>query len=140
MSQKFLSEKDFEALKESSKWSYVKSLYKIVEDLNIRAEKNCEECEQNMINPHDVNIDFLFEDWRNCSENCDECGEEEKVLMCDLQFQVMNHIANSLSEIRDRQNALAKIFLKKTDKGAKLLADIDKKIKTNDDHNKDLYR
>ncbi|MBY8982184.1 MAG: hypothetical protein KGD57_04485 [Candidatus Lokiarchaeota archaeon] len=140
MSQKFLSEKEFEDLKESSKWSYLKSLYKLIEDLNIRAEKNCEACEQNMINPHDVNIDFLFEDWRNCSEHCDECGEEEKVLMCDLQFQVINHVANSLAEIRERQNALAKIVLKKSDQGSKLLDDIEKERKATDDKSKELYR
>ncbi len=140
MSQKFLTEKEFEDLKESSKWSYVKSLYKIIEDLNIRAEKNCEECEKSMINPHDVNIDFLFEDWRNCSEHCDECGEEEKILMCDLQFQVMNHIANSLAEIRERQNALAKIVLRKSDQGAKILENIEKNQKSTEDRSKDLYR
>ncbi len=140
MSQNFLNEKDFEQLKELSKWNYVKSLYKMIEDLTIRAEKNCEECEQYMINPHDVNIDFLFEDWRSCAEHCDECGEEEKINMCNLQFEVINHIANSLAEIRERQNALAKIALKKYDQGAKLLDDVMKKRKDKEDKAKDLYR
>jgi hypothetical protein len=127
MSEDLLSEKEFRELKELSKWNYVKSLYKLIKNLKIQAEKNCELCEKQMLNPHDVNIDFLFEDWRSCAENCSECGIEERVNMCDLQFQLMNHIANALSEIRERQNALAKIVMKKDTVGSRILEKIEKK-------------
>lgn len=124
MSENFLSEKEFRELKEESKWNYIKSLYKVIEDLEIRAEKNCEECESRLIDVHDLNIDYLFEDWRSCSENCDECSQEEQVYMCDLQFQLMNHIANSLVRLRERQNALAKLVIRKDEKGSELLKKI----------------
>ncbi|TFF85245.1 MAG: hypothetical protein EU518_01525, partial [Promethearchaeota archaeon] len=75
MSSVFLNQKEFENLKDSSKWNYVLSLYKKIEELQIQADKNCEECEKRLIGVYDLNIDYLFEDWRSCSENCDECGE-----------------------------------------------------------------
>jgi hypothetical protein len=43
MSSVFLNEKDFKNLKEPSKWNYVQSLYKKIEELQIQADKNCEE-------------------------------------------------------------------------------------------------
>ena len=140
MSEVFLSEKEFKDLKDSSKWSYVKSLYKLIGNLKIQADKNCEMCERQMLNPHDVNIDFLFEDWRACAENCEECGEEEKINMCDLQFQLMNHIANALGEIRERQNALAKIVMKKDDVGSKILEKIEEKQKEEEKKASGLYQ
>ncbi|MBD3195950.1 MAG: hypothetical protein GF317_12890 [Candidatus Lokiarchaeota archaeon] len=140
MPELLLDEKEFKKLKELSKWNYVKSLYKRIEELQIQADKNCEECEKQLINVYDLNIDYLFEDWRACSEHCDECGEEEKRVMCDLQFQVMNLIANSLAEMRERQNALAKIVLRKYDSGAKMLKDIEEKAKEEEDKSKSLYQ
>ena len=74
MSEDFLTEKEFNDLKEVSKWNYVSSLYKLISQLKIQAEKNCEECEKQMLDVHDLNIDYLFEDWRSCSQQCDECG------------------------------------------------------------------
>jgi hypothetical protein len=136
----FLSEKDFKNLKDPSKWNYVQSLYKKIEELQIQADKNCEECEKRLVGVYDLNIDYLFEDWRSCSEHCEECGEEEKRMMCDLQFQVMNLLANSLSELRERQNALANIVLRKYDEGAKLLEKIAQEKKKDEDKSKGLYQ
>lgn len=74
-----------------------------------------------MLAVDDINVDLLFEDWRECSENCDTCGREERVYMCNMQFELINLLANSLSELRDRQNSLANLVLKKDEDGAKLL-------------------
>ena len=144
MSLNFLSEKEFKELKQSSQWNYVKSLHKAIKELEIRADKNCEECEKQLIDVHDLNIDYLFEDWRSCSQHCEECGIEERVFMCDLQFQLMNHIANSLVNLRERQNALAKLVFKRDEKGAELLEKIakekEKTKKREKDKDRSLYQ
>ena len=53
-----------------------------MKDLKVRADKNCSECKMNMLMAEDLNIDYLFEDWRGCSEHCDECGEEGILEKC----------------------------------------------------------
>ena len=92
----FLTEKEFEELSDQDKWNLIQTLKKIIEDLKIRADKNCEECEKTLLTADDINIDLFFQDWRNCAEHCDECSSEDLVNMCETQFQLMNHIANTL--------------------------------------------
>jgi hypothetical protein len=64
--------------------------------------------------------------------------------MCDLQFQLMNHIANSLVNLRERQNALAKLVFKRDEKGAELLEKIakekEKTKKREKDKDRSLYQ
>lgn len=52
----------------------------------------------------------------------------------------MNLLANSLSELRERQNALANIVLRKYDEGAKLLEKIAQEKKKDEDKSKGLYQ
>ena len=40
----FLTEKEFEELSDQEKWNLIQTLKKIIGDLKIRADKNCEEC------------------------------------------------------------------------------------------------
>ena len=121
MSEVLLSEDEFEDLNDEYKWNYVHGLYKIIKLLQIRADKNCEECESEMLAMDDINIDLLFEDWRECSNHCDECNKETRTVMCQAQFELVNLIANSLAELRRRQNALANLVIKKDSRGSKLL-------------------
>jgi len=116
-----LNKKEFESLSEDYKWEYVDGLHKTIKRLQIKADKNCEACESDMLAMDDINIDLLFEDWRECAEHCDECGKEEQMVMCHTQFELINLIANSLAELRSRQNAIASMVLKKDERGAKLL-------------------
>jgi hypothetical protein len=121
LSEAFLSKKEFESLSEDFKWEYVDGLIKSMKKLQIKADKNCEECESEMLAMDDINIDLLFEDWRECAEHCDKCGKEEKVNMCNTQFELINLLANSLAELRSRQNGIANLVLKKDERGSKLL-------------------
>ena len=121
MSEGILNRKEFEELSEDYRWEYIDGLYKTMKRLQIKAEKNCEECESEILAMDDINIDLLFEDWRECAEHCNECGKEEKLNMCNTQFELINLIANSLAQLRARQNALANMVLKKDERGAKLL-------------------
>jgi hypothetical protein len=116
-----LTRKEFEELKEDFKWEFVSGLYKLIDDLQIKADKNCEECEAVMLAVDDLNIDLLFEDWRNCAENCDHCTKDVQKQMCQTQFELINLLANSLASLRQRQNGLANLVLKRDSKGAKLL-------------------
>jgi len=121
MSEVLLSEEEFKKLEEGFKWNYISGLYKIIKRLQIKADKNCEECESEMLGIDDINVDLLFEDWRECSNHCEECGKEERTNMCQVQFELMNLIATSLAELRGRQNALASMVIKKDGRGSKLL-------------------
>ena len=76
MSEAFLNRKEFESLSEDFKWEYVDGLIKSMKKLRLKADKNCEECESEMLAVDDINIDLLFEDWRDCAENCGTCGKE----------------------------------------------------------------
>ncbi len=138
-----LTEEEFKSLSEKDKWELLKSIKKIVQDLKIRADKNCEECEKTFLTPEDINIDLFFQDWRECAERCDECGEEEKRNMCQLQFELMNHIANSLLDVQKRQNLLTQLVLKRDQVGSKLLKEFMKKteeLKKKDKSVDDMYR
>ena len=135
----YLTEKEFKKLEEKSKWNYLLSIIKIIDTLKPMADKNCEECDKRQLSPHDLNIDYLFEDWRGCAERCDECGKEEKMNMCDLQFQLMNHIANSLSELRERQNALGSLVMKKDEHGSKILKEISEAKEKSEKNSANIY-
>lgn len=41
--------------------------------------------------------------------------------MCDLQFNLLNHIANTIINLQNKHNALTKIVLKKDDRGSELI-------------------
>jgi hypothetical protein len=122
-----IAEKEFRELNEKEKWQLMQTIQTILQDLMIKAEKNCEKCENNLLSVDDINIDLFFQDWRSCAEHCDECDEEEKKDMCQLQFELMNHIANSLLELQRKQNVLTQIVLKQDETGSKLLKDFIKK-------------
>jgi len=128
---------EFKKISETDKWKIVQTLRKMVLDLKIKADKNCEECEKNLLSADDLNIDMFFEDWRECSEHCSECGEEEKIYMCEIQFQLMNHIANSLLELQRKQNLLTQLVLKRDETGSQLLKDFMKKKEAQDEKAKD---
>ena len=139
----FLTEKEFEELSDQDKWNLIQTLKKIIEDLKIRADKNCEECEKTLLTADDINIDLFFQDWRNCAEHCDECSSEDLVNMCETQFQLMNHIANTLLELQRKQNVLTQIVLKRDETGSKLLKDFMKKkedLEKRDKSSSDIYQ
>ena len=134
---------EFKNLSETDKWKVIQTLRKMIVDLRVKADKNCEECEKNLLSVDDINIDMFFEDWRECTEHCNECGEEEKIYMCEVQFQLMSHIANSLLEIQRKQNLLTQIVLKRDETGSKLLKDFMKKkeeLDKKDKDSSDIYR
>jgi hypothetical protein len=86
---------------------------------------------------------LFFQDWRECANHCEECGEEEKRNMCQLQFELMNHIANSLLELNRKQNLLTQIVLKKDESGSKLLKEfLEKKEESmkKDKRTDDMYQ
>ena len=139
----FLTEKEFEELSDQEKWNLIQTLKKIIGDLKIRADKNCEECEKTLLTADDINIDLFFQDWRNCAEHCDECSSEDLVNMCETQFQLMNHIANTLLELQRKQNVLTQIVLKRDETGSKLLKDFMKKkedLEKRDKSSSDIYQ
>lgn len=124
----FLTKKEFTSLTDKEKWQYVKHLVKTVKSLDIMADKNCSECEKELITDKDVNVDLFFEDWRDCSEHCDECGKEEQIYICNLQMNIINHIINEIGAVRKRLNSIAELIFKKDKAGTKLLKKLDKKL------------
>jgi len=138
-----LNEKEFKSLSDSDKWKLLQSIKSIVKDLQIRADKNCEECKKTFLTHQDINIDLFFQDWRECKERCEECGEEEKRNMCQIQFELMNHIANSLLEVQRKQNLLTELVMKRDDAGSKLLNEFAKKaeaLKKKEKRADDMFR
>lgn len=138
-----LTEKEFKSLSDSDKWKMLQSIKSILKDLQIRADKNCEECEKTFLTHQDINIDLFFQDWRECKERCEDCGEEEKRNMCQIQFELMNHIANSLLEVQRKQNLLTELVMKRDDAGSKLLNEFAKKaeaLKKKDKRADDMFR
>jgi len=134
-----ITEKEFREINDKEKWQLMQNKKKLIQDLKIKAEKNCEECEHNLLSVDDINIDLFFQDWRSCTEQCEECGEEEKRNMCQLQFELMNHIANSLLELQRKQNILTQLILKQDETGSKLLKDFMKKKEDSDKKDKNSY-
>jgi hypothetical protein len=138
-----LNFEEFKNLSDIEKWNLIQTIKKILTELKIRADKNCEECEKNLLSVDDINIDLFFQDWRECANHCEECGEEEKRNMCQLQFELMNHIANSLLELNRKQNLLTQIVLKKDESGSKLLKEfLEKKEESmkKDKRTDDMYQ
>ena len=111
----------------------------MIKRLTIRANKNCEACEAEMLVEDDINIDLLFEDWRECSNHCDECGKEERVYMCNIQFELINLIANSLTELRRRQNNLANMVLKRDKSGSKVLKKQEELMKKEEERSETIF-
>ncbi|MFX1589554.1 MAG: hypothetical protein ACFFC1_15480 [Promethearchaeota archaeon] len=134
-----LTEKEFRELSETEKWKLMETIKKLIRDLKIKADKNCGECEKYMLSVEDVNIDLFFQDWRSCAEYCEECGEEEKRNMCHIQFELMNHIANTLLELQRKQNILTQLVLKRDETGSKLLKEFMKKKEDHEKKEKDSY-
>lgn len=117
----FLEKEEFDSLTSKQKWEFVDSLKIAIKDLQIMAEKNCSECEQYHLDPGDANVNFIFEDWRECAKRCDECGKEEQRTMCALQFELMSSLAEEMNSLRNKINGLMKHLLKKDDEGQKLI-------------------
>ncbi|MFX1259427.1 MAG: hypothetical protein ACFFAN_16355, partial [Promethearchaeota archaeon] len=53
--------------------------------------------------------------------------KEEQINMCQLQFELMNHIANTLLELQRKQNLITQLVLKRDETGSKLLKEFVKK-------------
>ncbi|MGB5911950.1 MAG: hypothetical protein WBH31_12220 [Promethearchaeia archaeon] len=134
-----LTENEFRELYETEKWRLLETIKKLIHDLKIKADKNCEDCEKNLLTVDDVNIDLFFQDWRSCAEYCDECGEEEKRNMCHIQFELMNHIANTLLELQRKQNILTQLILKRDETGSILLKEFMKKKEGHEKKDEDSY-
>ena len=130
----YLNKNDFEGLDEKSKWDYIEGLMKQIDDYKIMADSNCGDCIYRIQTHTDVNIDLFFEDWRSCSNNCDDCNIEKLKEMCQNQFELMNHMANSLVELQMKQNMLVKFLYRKDDSGKKLLDLIEKQKKKSVDN------
>ena len=75
-----LAEKEFRELNEKEKWQLMQAIKSILQDLMIKAEKNCEKCEHNLLSVDDINIDLFFQDWRSCGEHCDECDLNASII------------------------------------------------------------
>ena len=95
-----LTEEEFKELDDAAKWNYIEVLIKQLYEFKVMADNNCEECIHKLQTSRDVNVDLYFDDWRECAKHCDECGQEEKVNMCNTQFSVLNHLANLVFEIQ----------------------------------------
>lgn len=113
---------------------------KILDQLQIQAKKNCEECEKYLLTPEDINIDLLFEDWRECSEHCHECKKEDQVLMCEIQFDLMNHLADAVGNITSKINILTKLYLEQDKEGSKFIKGFLKHRNSEKEANKELYQ
>jgi len=139
-----ITEKEFTELDEANKWSLVQQASKIIRDYRIQADKNCEKCKTHLqIDINDVNIDLLFEDWRACSEFCDDCGVEEKRNMCQLQFDIMNHLAQGLFECGHKINNITELIMKSEKGGSQLLKQLKESLtkeKIRSSYSEDLYQ
>lgn len=122
----YIEEDVFKSLDDESKWDYIKHLIKQMENLKVMAQKNCEECEKYHLTSHDVNVDLLFEDWRECKDHCHECSIKDQVFMCQLQFDLMNHLANSIIQLQNKLNGFVRVLLSKEEKGRLLLERFEK--------------
>jgi len=136
----FLKEKDFKELADVEKWKLIQVLKKQMEQLQIEADKNCKECSSRMLTVSDVNIEMFFEDWRVCSDNCKVCNKKDRSNMCDLQFQIMSHIANSLLDLEKKQNLLTELVMKRDDSGSKILQEFVKDKKASKLNQEEMYR
>jgi len=135
----FLNEKEFNDLTDKQRWEFITSLKKAIKDLQIMAEKNCSQCEQYHLAPEDLNINFMFEDWRTCAENCENCGKEERVNMCNLQFELMNHLAEEFNNLRNKFNGMVKYLLKKDEEGREFVRSLKRDIEASKGSSQSIY-
>mgnify|MGYP001144652049 CR=1 FL=1 len=133
----FITEDEFKELEESVKWAYALSLEKIIKQLKPKAEKNCAECEKNYISAQDLNIDYLFEDWRECRNNCANCSIEDQRYMCQVQFQILNHLSQSLLDLKNQHRAIVQMIFRKDSKGSELLSRIENDLDKEDEEEKE---
>jgi len=127
-------------LDDDAKWKYTEHLKKFIDKLYIQAKKNCEECEKYLITPEDINIDMLFEDWRECADDCEQCKKENQVSMCEVQFQLMSHLADGIGRLTSKVNILTRLYLNQDKEGNKFLKQLDEKKKKLEDTNRELYQ
>jgi len=120
----FLTKNEFEELEKKHKWNYIESLLKMLKDQKIMVDKNCEECPFKLQTTTDINIELFFEDWRVCSEYCDECDIEKLKQMCQNQFELLNHVSNSLIELQKKQNMLVKFIYRRDESGKEILKEM----------------
>ncbi|MGB5911127.1 MAG: hypothetical protein WBH31_08045, partial [Promethearchaeia archaeon] len=59
--------------------------------------------------------------------------------MCHIQFELMNHIANTLLELQRKQNVLTQLLLKRDETGSKLLKEFMKKKEDYEKKDEDSY-
>jgi len=135
----FLAEKEVRELDETANWDYISFLVKKIHELNIKAEKNCSECEKHLLAPNDINVELLFEDWRACQEHCDTCGKEERIFMCDVQLNLINHIAEAIGQLRTKMNGIVRAILSKDDAGEKLLSTLQKGMDEKDVRGNEMF-
>lgn len=142
----YISEKEFKELPLEEKWKLVQAASKAINNYRIGAEKNCEECEKHLINVTDLNIDYMFEDWRACAEICEEtgkCPNENHISMCNLQFEIISLLASEIREQEIKLNSLTKLVLKRTDVGNEILDGVKKEaetVKRINKHSYDIYQ
>ena len=136
----FLEEEEFNELEPDAKWSYIQHMRKMLDELKIQADKNCQECEKNMMSPEDINISMLFEDWRDCAEHCDKCTKQDQINMCEIQFDLMNHLADGVGRLTNKINILTKLYLQKDKEGNKLIKDLREKEKQQKRAHRELYQ
>ena len=134
----YLEKEEFLKLENKEKWNYILSLMRLLRDYKIQAEKNCLDCEKNLLTTRDLNIDLYFEDWRECANHCDECSKNDQINMCDTQFNLINHIANSLGNLEDKFNALAKVILNRNQGGQDLIEKWKKEVEKASKRSKEM--
>ena len=134
----YITEKEFRELDEKNRWSLIQQASKIIREYRIKADKNCEMCEHHLrMDYNDINIDLLFEDWRGCSEHCDECNKETQVEMCQLQFNIMNHLAQGIVECGKKLNNITELIMKSDKDGSEILKSLKKNIERAERYNRD---
>ncbi len=121
-----LSQEEFQELDDEEKWNYIEALVKQLYEYKVMADQNCDDCMYRLQTSRDVNVDLYFDDWRECANNCDECDQETLKEMCEVQFQIMNHLANLVFEIQVRQNRLVQFLYKKDPRGKEILEEMKK--------------
>jgi len=143
----YISEKEFNEFSDKDKWRMIQAASKIITEYRIGADKNCKECEHHLLlNLNDINIDYLFEDWRHCSEICEEtgkCTKENQIMMCNLQLEIMNLLSQEIRELEIKMNSITKMVLKRSDIGKEILDESKKEaelVERLNKHSNDIYQ
>jgi hypothetical protein len=135
----YFEKEEFDEFSDQERWDFIESLKKAIEDLLIMAEKNCSSCAQYHLAPGDVNIAYLFEDWRNCAEECSKCSKEQQVNMCQIQFEIMSSLAEEVNTLINKFNGIVKHLLKKDAEGKKFLKSLMEDIEASRKGAGDIY-